>query len=200
MLIMITLVLPPLGTGHARPTIVGDLIFTLLIASGMATAWSEGRLIARVVAIVAIVSLATHWLTRLVPGDQFAGWNAAADLVVLVAFALVVLAKVMGGGTITHHRIEGAVAVYLLFGLAWSIAYEWIEWTDPGAFKGVGEGDSLWIYYSFTTLTTMGYGDITPVHPIARSLAAAEALTGQLYIAIMISRLVALEIATRKKP
>ncbi len=55
-----------------------------------------------------------------------------------------------------------------------------------------------WIYYSLVTLTTMGYGDITPVAPVARSLAVAEALTGQLYVAILISRLVALELQGRQ--
>jgi voltage-gated potassium channel Kch len=55
-------------------------------------------------------------------------------------------------------------------------------------------------YYSFVTLTTVGYGDITPVHPVARSLAIAEALVGQLYPAILIARLVAMEIESRRRP
>lgn len=198
-LVVVTLVLPPLSSGNTRHTLFGDLFFTLLLGSGMAVVWSEGRMISRVVAMIALASLAAHWLARLVPGDEFAGWNAAADLIVLATFALAVLAKVLGRGTITHHRIEGAVAVYLLFGLGWSIAYEWVELVHPGAFRGVASESSPWIYYSFTTLTTMGYGDITPVHPVARSLAAAEALTGQLYLAIMISRLVGLELASRQK-
>jgi voltage-gated potassium channel Kch len=51
-----------------------------------------------------------------------------------------------------------------------------------------------WLYYSYVTLTTVGYGDITPVRPIARTLAIAEALSGQLYLAVMIARLVAMEV------
>ena len=51
-----------------------------------------------------------------------------------------------------------------------------------------------WIYFSYVTLTTVGYGDITPVLPIARTLAVGEALAGQLYLAVMIARLVAMEI------
>ena len=72
----------------------------------------------------------------------------------------------------------------------------------PDAFSGeVGNapGALTWIYYSFVTLTTMGYGDITPVHPIARSLATSEALAGQLYIAVMLSRLMALHVSTDSK-
>jgi voltage-gated potassium channel Kch len=53
-----------------------------------------------------------------------------------------------------------------------------------------------WSYYSFVTLTTLGYGDITPVRPIARNLAITEALTGQLYLAVMLARLVAMEVIT----
>jgi uncharacterized membrane protein len=199
MLVIVTLVLPPLSPGDTHRTLLGDLVFTLLLGSGMMVVWSEGHLVARLVSLVAIASIAMHWLTRLAPGNELAGWNAGADLIVLAMFAIGVLAKVIRGGTITHHRIEGAVAVYFLFGLGWSIAYEWVELVHPGAFNGIGNTGSSWIYYSFVTLTTMGYGDITPVHPVARSLAAAEALTGQLYIAIMISRLVALELASRQK-
>jgi len=67
--------------------------------------------------------------------------------------------------------------------------------TAAGAFAGTGLGGSErpdFIYFSFVTLTTVGYGDVTPVHPVARSLAVAEALTGQLYPAILIGRLVTL--------
>ena len=57
-------------------------------------------------------------------------------------------------------------------------------------------GVSDWVYFSFVTLSTVGYGDITPVHPIARTLAMAEALAGQLYLAVLIARLVAMEVIT----
>jgi hypothetical protein len=71
----------------------------------------------------------------------------------------------------------------------------------PGAFAGAlnaADGGGELIYFSFVTLTTMGYGDITPIHPIARSLAITEALTGQLYIAILLARLVSLELHGRR--
>ena len=70
----------------------------------------------------------------------------------------------------------------------------------PGAFAiaFAGRSSNQWTYYSFVTLTTMGYGDIMPVHPLARALAVLEALTGQLYLAILLARLVSLEIQSRR--
>jgi voltage-gated potassium channel Kch len=93
------------------------------------------------------------------------------------------------------HRIQGAVAAYLLLGLSWALAYELVALRVGQAFSGAGLGAAertSFIYFSFVTLTTVGYGDITPVHPVARSLAVAEALTGQLYPAILLARLVSL--------
>jgi hypothetical protein len=71
----------------------------------------------------------------------------------------------------------------------------------PGVFAGNIDANvpQTWIYYSFVTLTTTGYGDVTPVHPVARSLAIAEALTGQLYLAITLARLVALYVGPRRQ-
>jgi len=92
--------------------------------------------------------------------------------------------------------------VLLLLGLIWASAYELLHLIHPDAFSGaVGNapGALTWIYYSFVTLTTMGYGDITPVHPIARSLAISEALAGQLYIAVTLARLMALHVSSGSK-
>jgi Ion channel. len=94
------------------------------------------------------------------------------------------------------HRVQGAVAVYLLFGLIWAFAYDFVILHAPQAFHADeltvqhGPLTPTLIYFSFTTLTTVGYGDITPIHPIARSLAMLEAFVGQLFPAILIARLV----------
>ena len=107
--------------------------------------------------------------------------------------------SVLRAGTVTRHQIEGAIAAFLLLGLAWANAYEWLALHNPSAFRGLGAADAMqWPYYSFVTLTTVGYGDITPVSPGARSLAVSEALTGQMYVAILISRLVSLSLQSRK--
>jgi Na+/H+-dicarboxylate symporter len=117
-----------------------------------------------------------------------------------IFFAIVVLSQVLKKGPITPHRIQGAIAVYLLLGFAWAHVYALIEYLSPGAFTGAVSASgrfTSWMYFSFVTLATLGYGDIAPLHPIARSLATAEAITGQLYLAILIARLVSQELHHR---
>lgn len=91
------------------------------------------------------------------------------------------------------------ISVYLLIGLAWSFAYIITAWLVPNSFYFDGQVESprdmdsfTSVYFSFVTLTTVGYGDITPVSDIARMLAASESMTGTLFVAILISRLVSL--------
>jgi hypothetical protein len=108
---------------------------------------------------------------------------------------------------VTTETIAASLCVYLLFGVGWSIAYAFADWMDPHSFTVAGSASdseslmqfgthnsSLSLYYSFVTLSTLGYGDVSPAAPLARMLAASEALTGQLYIAVLVARLVALQI------
>jgi hypothetical protein len=106
-----------------------------------------------------------------------------------------VLAFVLRPGRVTLNKISGALCVYLLLGLSWSKWYQIQELMRPGSFNFIGEGAPTWsdlIYFSYVTLTTLGYGDITPASSYARSAAMLEAMTGSLYLAILIARLVSL--------
>ena len=99
-------------------------------------------------------------------------------------------------------RIEAALATYLLLGFVWAVAYSFVSLESPGSFRfpeavatfgdPVSESklEHQFLYFSFVTLTTVGYGDVTPVLPIARSLAVLEAVTGQLFLAVTIAKLV----------
>src|SRR5207247_5911220 len=93
--------------------------------------------------------------------------------------------------------VMGGIAGYLLIGITWAFAYQLLLQLVPAAihFENgtpgglLGQPNDLF-YFSFITLTTVGYGDVQPVHPVVRSLAVAEALVGQLYLAILIASLV----------
>ena len=114
------------------------------------------------------------------------------------------LQQVAVGNNISLNRIVGAVCVYLLLGVMWSIAYSVLEFSQPGSFKGLTELASTawnpdWIYFSFLTITTLGYGDITPLTQTARSLTFSEAIVGQFYIAVLVAGPVSAYISAKKK-
>ncbi len=118
-----------------------------------------------------------------------------------------ILADVVRAERVTPAKISGALSVYLLLGYMWGIVFTILEALQPGSFNLVlgstaaaGTGGEIFrqlLYYSFITLSTLGYGDITPLSEGARSLAAIEALTGQIYLAVLVARLVGLEISQR---
>lgn len=128
---------------------------------------------------------------------------AAAGLALGVLMAAILM-QVVGAGRITIRRIEGAIAGYLLLGLIFACLYDLVHGLVPDAFlhhgapSEAGGRVASYLFFSFVTLTTTGYGDIVPVHPAARSLAILEALIGQLYLAILLARLVSLEMAHRR--
>ncbi len=114
------------------------------------------------------------------------------------------LVRVMRGGRINVNRIMGAIGSYLLIGVVFSQAFRLLAVYVPEAFAigglpaDVSQIQSKLIYYSFVTLTSLGYGDITPLHPYARSLATMEALSGNLFLTVLIARLVGLEMSGRE--
>jgi hypothetical protein len=112
-------------------------------------------------------------------------------------FAIVTLFRVFAPGPITTHRLVGAVSAYLLVGLAFALAYEWLELVRPGSFHaGAGPTEGAYpttLYFSFVTLSTVGYGDVTPLSQQARALANLESLVGVLYPAVLIGRLLSMQ-------
>ena len=189
LLVLVLFVLPPLidPVGGERSRVL-DLGFSALLLAGVAAL--SVRPAARA-ALLVVVTAATvvRW------GPFSAQATASAGLVSIAAMTLVVLAQTFRAGPVNVHRIQGAVAAYLLLGLAWALAYELVDLRAIQAFSFTNPAQRQrhdFVYFSFVTLTTVGYGDLTPVHPAARSLAVAEALTGQLYPAILLARLVSL--------
>ena len=104
----------------------------------------------------------------------------------------------------THHRIQGAIVLYLIIALAFAALYKIMITLIPGAISLLpGGNDHLAVgprllYFSLVTLTSTGYGDIVPLHPLARSLANLEAVIGQLFPATLLARIVTLELHARR--
>lgn len=138
------------------------------------------------------------------------GVSVAADLPVAKMFGQILILIFCGlgasialrdvfhvEGAVGTNQIMGAVCVYLLFGVIWAILYQLVESLSPGSFKGLEsfESGQPFVYYSFVTLTTLGYGDIGPVRPAAMALAYMEAVFGQFYLAVLVAGLVGMRLA-----
>jgi hypothetical protein len=111
--------------------------------------------------------------------------------------AAIILAYLFSENNITADMIIGAICVYFLLGLIWAFVFSTLESLQPGSLR-MPQGtvtQATFTYYSYTTLTTLGYGDVTPISSPARYLAILEAMIGQLYIAVLVARLVGVHIA-----
>jgi hypothetical protein len=130
--------------------------------------------------------------------------DASAWLITGVVLTVVVSRAVFASGQVTFHRVVGAILLYLNIGLLFAALFCFVALIVPNAFTGLQPlRDNLavaanLIYFSFVTLTSVGYGDIVPLHPYARSLANLEAIIGQLYPATLLARLVTLQLAGRR--
>ena len=126
-----------------------------------------------------------------------------AVLIFLFLSCSIAVYDVLFGGVIDINRLVGAACIYLLSGSLWGIVYFLLSVASPESFAGVsGETWSQQLneftYHSFVTLTTLGYGDITPAAPIARTLSYLEAVLGQLYLTVLVAALVGIHIAGRR--
>ena len=174
--------------------VVGVLMTLLLLAGVFAVA--EHRRIVPALVVLSVLSIVVRWTEWIVPSTLLPALRELSALLALSVLAVAVGINVFGTGKAVVERVTGAVVLYLLIGLEWAVAYGILDAHSPGAFTGAGGGSEYtlehWVYFSFVTLTTVGYGDISPVSRAARSLAILEALVGQLYPAVILARLVSL--------
>ena len=197
-------VLEPVIREEATIAFLRGVFSSLLLLAGLLT-MTRHKTVRIVFAIFVTLTMMVHW-TKIAFGTRaLMGWDAFLLLLSMLALMVIVLAQVNRKGPVTGHRVRGAVAGYLLLGLSCAYAYALIDFLIPGAFQmpaadlqsRKAQSDAFY-YFSIVTLTTLGYGDITAIHPVARSVVMMEALLGQLYPAILIARLVTLQMETRK--
>ena len=184
-------------TGHY----VGFVFEAALILAALMVSGSRVALAAILVAMALVAAAMAIELHQ--PSIVEIYLDAFAWLIAGLTLATVTARAVFAPGKVTFHRIIGAVLLYLNIGLIFVGLFRLLALAIPDAFKGLGPiGGNFTIaadliYFSFVTLTTTGYGDIAPVHPYARSLTNVEAIIGQIYPAILLARLVTLELENR---
>lgn len=197
LLVVSVFVLPALDRRQGRFTLDADIVSTLVLITGVAIAWGRRRLLILGV-LVATPTLILRWSLLFVPSQTLRLCTEAFGLVAILVVGYILLAQVFRDGPINAVRVQGAVAAYLLMGVAYAHAYLIASYFNPTAITSTEGGMTSfidWIYFSFATLSTLGYGDIIPTGNASRMLAIGEAISGQLFLAILIARLVSMQVS-----
>jgi voltage-gated potassium channel len=205
-LLLLALLVLIVGTAVAPRADAGQLVELILLALTLGIAVVElrtpgqRRLVPIMLAVSVILVSAVDYTVRL----RHLPLIASAIVAVFAGTVVwLVYGSVMRPQRPVSDRIAGAICVYVLIGLAWASVYQTLDGVIPGSFRF--PVDTAWMtpgpvryrYFSFVTLATLGYGDVTPVTALAGTLASMEAIVGQLYIGITVARLVALSLGER---
>jgi hypothetical protein len=197
----------PLAPDHG---LFGPMLHDVLVTFALVVVFYvvfESRVDRYVALAMGLVSIGSNWLRHFLPdhgGTALAMVHDSA-LAIFFGFAVVeILRNIFRQKTIRADDVVGSVCGYLLAGGVWASLYSLVEHAAPGSFTispslslqldGWHSRQALFDYFSFVTLTTMGYGDVTPIRAPAVSFAWAEAVFGQFYIAVVVAQLVAVRL------
>ena len=199
--ILLLLLLRPFLEGFVIARFLLTALFTATLVSALYSvsrpAWAFKLGITLIVPAIALT-----WLPYVVTVPRL---ELVRYLLTLLAFAftaVVMVIHTLQAKRVTVEQISGALCAYLLMGLVWGLAYFLLESAAPGSLSIGSVSDearfSASVYYSFVTLTTLGYGDILPLTDRARSLAYVEAVIGQIYLAVLVGKLVGMFVSARQ--
>lgn len=206
------LLLPVLSVvteGHPKAELLA-MVAEQVVFLGAVAALGGRRMFAlgALLIIPGIVTLTVTFIAGEIPGDHYWFWavaRAATFIVPIMTVGMLILVDVLAAKQIVFDMICGALCVFVLFGMCWAQVYTLLERVAPGSFAvdfgryHVDAGTDplaaagVFTYYSFVTLTTVGYGDIVPSSATARWLVWLEAVFGQFYMAVFVSRLIGLQ-------
>jgi hypothetical protein len=199
---LLFVVIPLQALGHFAFQ-ASELVLALLLVVGVFVMSGSRTAIAAMLGALAMIVVGVTLRLKspsVIDLNLFAG----AWLVVGVTLAWAVARATFAAGRITYHRVLGAILFYLMVAVIFAALFMFLGTVVPNAFQGMKIEDdpalaSQLIYFSFATMTTSGYGDVAPIHPLARSLCNLEAIFGQLYPATLLARLMTLELAHRNR-
>jgi uncharacterized membrane protein len=209
--LMILIFMGPFISAHEKDFTLYDLLSTgVLILGAYSASKKKSSLVIALAIFVPAVALV--WLDHF---DESSSYTLPRYILSMLFFMYIggtILSHVLKAERVTFDKICAALCSYLLLGVIFAILYSLMEFLDPGMFltggkvivQGdpgafYGEGMGQAIYFSFTTLTTLGYGDIAGATPVAKNLSVLEALIGQIYLVVLVARLVGLEISHSSK-
>ena len=179
--------------------LLADLFMTLILLSGIYAFGKRAHLLFALLLVG--LALAVRWASYGVALPYAEVIVATLSIIFFTFLSVVILNHIYREKEISFEVIMGAVCVYFAIGLIWAHIYSLLEAFHPGSFNFPGGMESKTVhftYYSYVTLTTLGYGDVTPLSNPARNLAVLEAMMGQLYLAVLIAGLVGKYIAEKR--
>ncbi len=196
--ILCLLIFTPVFQGFIGIRILMNTFITAIFITG-AYVVSKKIYITITAVSLALPMLVSIWISHFVDMSFLVFVGDCFGIAFIAFLVIIILSFIFGEHEVTINVIYASIVVYLLIAIMWMFVYLVLESIHPGSFaignSQIDVGRRLYIYYSFVTITTLGYGDITPTTDLANSFSFLEAVTGQLYIAILIARLVGMHIA-----
>jgi voltage-gated potassium channel len=197
-LILAMLIVAPLAEEFVRLRMLMDIFWTaIFIAIIYAVSHKKHHIL--IALLLALPMLGSIWSKHFVELSAVLVVGALCGAAFFVFAIIQILIFIYSQKEVTRDLIVGAAIVYLLMALAWAFIYGAVESLHPGSFsipeiQGITTSRHF-LYYSFVTITTLGYGDITPVTSLARSLCILEAVIGQLYLVVQVAWLVGVHVS-----
>lgn len=188
------------GASGFATTDIGELVANIaasaVLLAGMASLY-HNRILLLIGCVLLVPALATRWTFFWLQGSALAPVSILFSLLFTVFNAGALFLYIQRRGSPTNDTVYGGICVYILLGYCFALVFMLLEVLSPGSFAythevpvGIAQIESDLIYYSFVTLTTVGFGDITPLTPPAKSLTMIESVVGPMFVAVFIARLV----------
>ncbi len=201
-LILALIVIVPILKRFAALRIFLDIFITAIYIS-MVYTFSHKKRHIYIGALLAMVMLISLWLQYFYQNNLVFAIGRICGILFFIMVITNILAFIFKSEDVTIEVIYAAMLVYLLMALMWSFAYGLLELINPASFNmtlSPEQGFQMrFIYYSFVTITTLGYGDITPATELARSFSILEAVVGQLYLVVVVARLVGMHVSSKSR-
>jgi len=196
--IIIMLVVGPLFEEFVQLSILMDILWSAIFVSAIYAVSQKKRHIV-IAVLLALPMLGSIWTKYFVQNKALLVVGSLCGAAFFLFAIIQMLIFIYSQKKVTRDLIVGAAVVYLFMALMWTFIFVVVETLHPGSFN-LPEGQNIeatrqFVYYSFVTLTTLGYGDITPITTMARSLCILEAVIGQLYLVVQVAWLVGVHVS-----
>ena len=204
-LVLILLAYPVISQ-YAAGRFILDVFVSLLLLSSLMAAVKTRRSL-RIGLFLVVIIVISQWAETVTDAPALIFFSFVASTMFWIYVIVEILVDIfLHRKSVTSDMIFGALSVYLLIGIVFAFAFMIVETLAPGSFDGLTfsmTGDDprevhRFMYFSFVTITTLGYGDLLPILPAARALAYMEAILGQIYLTVLVARLVAMYISKKE--